>query len=207
MDAANWTDGVKTAGTIARTVKKNVQLEENDPLAIELGNQILRKLGANPFFISFALPHRIYPPRFNRYADGGTYGAHIDSALLQVPGINLTVRADMSVTLFLSEPDEYEGGELEVETGNGLQSAKLPAGDMVLYLSGSLHRVTPVTKGARVASFFWVQSVVRDESQRAILFDLDRSIQELTPKVSADNPALLRLTGLYHNLLRGWANN
>lgn len=205
LDAAEWQDGLKTAGTLARSVKRNLQLEDGSPLAVELGNLILRKLGSNPLFVSAALPNRIYPPKFNRYANGGTYGAHVDSAVMAVPGTNVSVRSDLSATLFLAEPDEYEGGELQVEGPFGIQSVKLAAGDMVLYPSSSLHCVTPVTEGARVASFFWIQSMVQNDSSRVLLFDLDQSIQGLTPALAADDPRLLKLTGVYHNLLRQWA--
>jgi PKHD-type hydroxylase len=205
LDQAEWQDGLKTAGTLARSVKRNQQLEDGSELAVSLGNHILRRLGTNPAFISAALPHRIYPPKFNRYADGGTYGAHVDSALMQVPGTQITVRSDLSATLFLSEPEEYDGGELEIEGPFGVQAVKLAAGDMVLYPSSSLHRVTPVSRGARIASFFWIQSLVGDEGARTLLFDLDRAIQGLTPALPADDGNLLKLTGVYHNLLRRWA--
>ncbi len=205
LDRATWQDGLKTAGTLASAVKRNLQLEDGTEPALSLGQHILRKLAANPAFVSAALPNRIYPPKFNRYQDGGTYGAHVDSALMQVPGTHVTVRSDLSATLFLAEPEEYDGGELEIEGPFGIQTAKLEAGDMVLYPSSSLHRVTPVTRGARVASFFWIQSLVQDEAPRTLLFDLDQAIQSLTPRVPADDPALLKLTGVYHNLLRHWA--
>jgi PKHD-type hydroxylase len=205
LDAAEWQDGLKTAGTLARSVKRNQQLEDGSPLAVELGNLILRKLDNNPLFVSAALPNRIYPPKFNRYANGGTYGAHVDSAVMAIPGTHVSVRSDLSATLFLAEPDEYEGGELQVEGPFGIQSAKLAAGDMVLYPSSSLHCVTPVTEGARIASFFWIQSMVQNDSSRVLLFDLDQSIQGITPALSADDPRLLKLTGVYHNLLRQWA--
>lgn len=205
LDQADWQDGLKTAGTLARAVKRNLQLEDGSALAVELGNQILRKLGNHPQFIAAALPGKIYPPKFNCYTGGGTYGAHIDSALLQVPGSHITLRSDLSATLFLSAPEEYDGGELEIEGPFGAQAVKLAAGDMVLYPSSSLHRVTPVTRGARIASFFWIESMVRDEGERALLYDLDQTIQGLTPHMAADNPHLVQLTGIYHNLLRRWA--
>jgi PKHD-type hydroxylase len=205
LDAAEWQDGLKTAGTLARSVKRNLQLEDGSALAVELGNRILRKLGNNPLFISAALPSRIYPPKFNRYADGGTYGPHVDSAVMQVPGTSVSVRSDLSATLFLAEPDEYDGGELQIEGPFGIQAVKLEAGDMVLYPSSSLHQVTPVTAGARVASFFWIQSMVHDDSARTLLFDLDQAIQGMTGAVAPDDPRLLKLTGVYHNLLRLWA--
>lgn len=205
LDAANWQDGVKTAGTLARSQKYNQQLDENAEPAISLGNHILRKLANHPLFIAAALPNKIYPPRFNRYADGGNYGTHIDSALMQVPGTSITVRSDLSATLFLSEPDEYGGGELEIEGPTGIQSIKLEAGAMVLYPSNTLHRVAPVTRGARKASFFWIESFVGDDAQRTLLLDLDQAIQALTPVVANDNEHLLKLTGIYHNLVRRWA--
>lgn len=205
LAAAEWQDGLKTAGTLARSVKRNLQLADGSPLAIELGNFILRKLGKNPLFVSAALPSRIYPPKFNCYADGGTYGAHVDSAVMAVPGTDVSVRSDLSATLFLTEPEEYEGGELQIEGPFGIQSVKLAAGDMVLYPSSSLHRVTPVTEGARIASFFWIQSLVQNDSARTLLFDLDQAIQGITPIMAADDPRLLKLTGVYHNLLRQWA--
>jgi PKHD-type hydroxylase len=212
MSQANWEHGVKTAGTLARSAKKNLQLDDTSELAISLRNTILRKLGNHPLFISVALPAKIYPPKFNCYTNGGTYGTHIDSALMPVPGTNVTVRGDLSATLFLAEPDEYVGGELEIQgvtNGQGSaagQAIKLAAGDMVIYSSGYLHQVKPVTEGARFAAFFWVESHVRDEKQRELLFELDKTIQQLTPKLSATDPELIKLTGLYHNLLRCWAN-
>lgn len=201
LDHAEWQDGAASAGTLARQAKNNQQLMENAEPAISLGNHLLRNLGADPRFISAALPRKIYPPRFNRYAGGGTYGTHVDSAVMQLPGSFVSMRADLSATVFLAEPDEYEGGELEIEGEFGAQAVKLAAGSMVLYPASSLHRVTPVTEGARVASFFWVESLVGDEAERALLFDLDQAIQTLTP----NEPQLLRLTGIYHNLLRRWA--
>lgn len=210
LEQANWESGSKTAGSLARNAKKNLQLDDSSDLALGLRNHILRKLGNHPLFISAALPGKIYPPKFNCYCNGGTYGNHIDSALMPVPGTNATVRGDLSATLFLSEPDEYVGGELVIEGLHGeldMNGAgiKLAAGDMVLYSSGSEHCVKPVTEGARYASFFWVESYVRDEKQRQILFDLDQTIQKLTSKLDAGDKDLLKLTGLYHNLLRTWA--
>lgn len=205
LDQAEWQDGLKTAGTLASVVKRNLQLDDESEPAILLGNHILRKLACNPAFISAALPRQIYPPKFNRYQDGGTYGAHVDSALMQIPRTTLTLRSDLSATLFLAEPDEYEGGELEVEGPFGIQAVKLEAGDMVLYPSSSLHRVTPVTAGARVAAFFWIQSTVQDEGARTLLFDLDQAIQGLTVQHAPNDPHLLKLTAVYHNLLRRWA--
>ncbi len=205
LERAVWRDGAETAGSLARAVKRNQQLEDGGELAVKLGNHILRRLGAHPGFIAAALPQRIYPPKFNRYADGGHYGAHVDSAIMQVPGTAVSVRSDLSATLFLAEPDEYDGGELEIEGPFGVQAVKLAAGDLVLYPSSSLHRVAPVTRGARVAAFFWIQSLVADEGARTLLYDLDQAIQGLTPALAPDDPRLLKLTGVYHNLLRRWA--
>jgi len=205
LDAAPWQDGLKTAGSLAKSVKQNQQLEETSDLAISLGNHILRKLAVHDGFTAFALPSKIYPPRFNRYTGGGTYGMHVDRALMPVAGSPVTVRGDLSATLFLSQPEDYEGGVLEIEAPTGKQTVKLPAGDMVLYPSGALHRVTPVTGGARIASFFWVESFVSDPGRRALLFDLDQAIQGVTPLTQADDPNLLKLTAVYHNLLRGWS--
>jgi PKHD-type hydroxylase len=205
LERAEWQDGQHTAGTLAVAVKRNLQLEDGVEPAVSLGHHVLRRLAVHAPFISAALPNRIYPPKFNCYRDGGTYGAHVDSALMQVPGTPLTVRSDLSATLFLSEPDEYDGGELEIEDTFGIQAVKLAAGDLVLYPSSSLHRVTPVTRGARFASFFWIQSHVADEGARTLLYDLDQAIQGLHGTLAPDDAQLLRLTGVYHNLLRRWA--
>lgn len=204
LDQADWQSGSATAGTLARNVKQNQQLGDGTELAMSLGQHILRRLGQVPLFISAALPNKIYPPKFNRYADGGTYGVHVDSAVMLIPGTSQSMRSDLSATLFLSEPNEYDGGELEIEDAFGAQAVKLEAGDLVLYPSSSLHRVTPVTRGARVASFFWIESLVRDDGARTLLFDLDQAIQGLTTKVGPDDAQLLKLTGTYHNLLRRW---
>jgi len=205
LETASWQDGAQTAGTLARGVKMNQQLPDGVEPATSLGQHILRALGGNPRFISAALPSRIHPPRFNRYAGGGAYGVHVDSAVMIVPGTQVTLRSDLSATLFLSGPEEYDGGELEIEGPFGAQRVKLDAGDLVLYPSSSLHRVTPVTRGARIAAFFWIQSLVADEGARTLLFDLDRAIQGVTSAVGVDDPHLLTLTGVYHNLLRRWA--
>lgn len=205
LDAAQWNDGAATAGSLARKVKANLQLDDESEVALGLRNHILRSLGGNPLFQSAALPRKIYPPKFNRYQDGGTYGTHVDSAVMHIPGTSMSLRSDVSATLFLSEPDEYDGGELEIDTEFGVQEVKLGAGDMILYPSSSMHRVVPVTRGARVASFFWIESLVGDEGERTLLFDLDQSIQTITAGGQADNPTLVRLTGVYHNLLRRWA--
>ncbi len=218
LNTAEWQDGARTAGSLAQQVKRNLQLDDQAEVAVSLGNHILRKLGTHPLFISAALPQKIYPPKFNCYQDGGGYGLHVDSAVMAMPtnnqnNANHNLRSDLAATLFLCEPEEYEGGELEIETDFGVQTVKLGAGDMVLYPASSLHRVTPVTSGARIASFFWIESMVSDEAERAILFDLDQAIQQLTSDVaerSGDRPGeqnneLLRLTRVYHNLLRRWA--
>lgn len=205
LDSAAWEDGRRTAGEMARDAKHNQQIPDDAPLAIDLGNHILRALGRNPRFTAAALPRRIFPPRFNRYADGGTYGVHVDSALMRVEGTPHTLRSDLSATLFLCEPEEYDGGTLEIQGAAGVESVKAPAGSMVLYPSTSVHRVAPVTRGARVAAFFWIESWVRDNAERELLFDLDESIQALRASHAGDDPAVLRLTGVYHNLLRRWA--
>ena len=202
---AKWADGQATAGSLSAAVKSNQQLSETDETALHLGNEILRRLGSHPLFISAALPERIYPPKFNRYSDGGHYGVHVDSAVMRIEQANLTLRSDLSATLFLCEPDEYDGGELTIEGEFGAQSVKLPAGDMILYPSSSLHQVLPVTKGARVSSFFWIQSMVQDAGKRETLFDLDQSIQSLTAKNGPNDEDVVQLSGVYHNLLRRWA--
>lgn len=205
LDGAAWQDGAATGGSQARLVKRNLQLDDHAEPAISLGNFILRRLAAHPVFISAALPRKIYPPKFNRYEGGGTYGIHVDSAIMQLPGGHGSLRSDLSATLFLAAPDDYEGGELEIETEFGAQGVKLDAGSLVLYPSSSLHRVTPVTGGARVASFFWIESLVGDDGARSMLFDLDQTIQRLTPALADHNHELVKLSGIYHNLLRRWA--
>ena len=205
LDQASWVDGAVTAGGQALSAKHNLQLSEQDPLARELGDATLTALARNPLFISAALPLKILPPMFNRYSDGGTYGLHVDNAIRVIPGTVTRVRTDLSATLFLAEPDEYEGGELEVEGKYGTQRVRLNAGDMILYPSTSLHRVTPVTQGARVAAFFWIQSMVRDHERREMLFDLDTSIQSLTG-AEAEGQDLQRLTAIYHRLIQQWAD-
>jgi PKHD-type hydroxylase len=206
LDRAEWRDGSRTAGTLARQVKGNLEIDENSDIAISLGNHILRVLGNHPTFISAALPRKIYPPRFNRYMDGGAYGLHVDSALMALPGTRESLRTDLAATLFLAEPDEYEGGELEIETAFGAQVAKLEAGDMLLYSASSLHQVTPVTRGVRAAAFFWIESMVDDDIDRDILYDLDQTIQSLGASLDPRDQRLLRLTGIYHNLLRRCAS-
>jgi PKHD-type hydroxylase len=205
LGRADWQDGASTGGTLARQVKHNQQLADDAEVAVSLGQHILRSLAGNPVFISAALPRKIYPPKFNRYQHGGTYGAHVDSAVMQIPGTHMSLRSDLAATLFLAEPDDYDGGELEIEGEFGVQAVKLPAGDMVLYPASSLHRVAPVTRGARLASFFWVESLVADDANRSLLFDLDQSIQQLSARLDANDRQVLKLTGVYHNLLRRWA--
>lgn len=204
MEAADWQDGRLTAGHLAAQVKSNLQLPVDSPLGAKMGNLILDKLGKNPLYLSAALPLRVLPPRFNRYEGGGTYGNHIDNALFAIPGTAIKVRTDVSTTVFFSEPDEYEGGELIVEDTFGHQSVKLAAGDAIIYPGTSLHRVNPVMQGTRYASFFWTQSLVKSDEQRRMLFDLDQSIQQLTMDCP-DHPKLSTLSGTYHNLLRMWS--
>ena len=204
MEAADWQDGRTTAGHLAARVKSNLQLPVDSPLVQKMGTLILDKLSRNPLYLSAALPLRVLPPRFNRYEGGGTYGNHIDNALFVIPGTAIKVRTDVSTTVFFSDPDEYEGGELVVEDTFGHQSVKLAAGDAILYPGTSLHRVNPVTQGTRYASFFWTQSLVQSDEQRRLLFDLDQSIQQLTADCP-DHPRLSALSGTYHNLLRMWS--
>ena len=204
LQAADWVDGNVTAGYQSAKAKNNLQLPENSAPAIELGEMIMKALASNNLFMSAALPLKIFPPLFNCYQGGGSFGVHVDNAIRQVPGTPVKVRTDVSMTLFFSEPDEYEGGELVIEDTFGSHKVKLPAGDMVLYPSTSLHRVTPVTAGRRLASFFWLQSMVGSDEKRALLFDMDMAIQSLRTQLS-DSPEIVQLTGVYHNLLRQWA--
>ena len=194
-----------TAGHQSARVKRNMQLAGTDPAAQRLGDMILRALERSPRFVSAALPLKVFPPLFNRYAGGQTFGTHVDNAILQVPGTPHRLRSDLSATLFLSDPADYDGGELVVEDTYGAHAVKLPAGHMVLYPASSLHRVNPVTRGARLAAFFWIQSMVRDDGQRTLLYDLDTAIQHVAAGLP-DHPAVVQLTGVYHNLLRGWAD-
>jgi PKHD-type hydroxylase len=200
LDSAQWHDGRSTAGHLAVNVKANEQLADDDPVAKDLADLVIDRLGKAPRFIAAALPLRILRPRFNRYQGGGSYGEHVDNAVLAVPGTGAHVRSDLSATLFLSDPEDYEGGELISDGRN----VKLPAGHMILYSAGTLHRVAPVTRGARLAAFFWIQSMVREDARRAQLFELDETIQALRAD-HPGHPSIIRLTGLYHNLLRGWA--
>ncbi|MFT4113135.1 Fe2+-dependent dioxygenase [Silvibacterium sp.] len=204
LDAADWVDGRVTAGYQSARVKDNVQLPETSPVAISLGRRIVQALERNPLFISAALPAKIFPPLFNRYNGGHSFGNHVDNSIRRVPATGEQIRTDLSMTLFLSSPEEYDGGELIIDDMYGAHSVKLPAGHMVLYPSTSLHRVLPVTRGSRVSSFFWLQSMVRQDSHRSLLLNLDVAIQKIGRDVP-EHPSLLDLTGLYHNLLREWA--
>lgn len=204
MDAADWDDGRGTAGVQSAAVKHNHQLPPAGDLAQALGARILQRLGAHPLFLSAALPRHILPPLFNRYGVGENFGLHVDNAIRANHLTGERLRTDLSMTLFLSDPEDYDGGELLVEDHYGAQRVKLPAGDMVLYPATSLHEVTAVTRGARVASFFWLQSMVRSNEQRTILFDLDQTIQTLATRAGTDDPEVVRLTGIYHNLIRNW---
>jgi PKHD-type hydroxylase len=204
LDAADWVDGRVTAGHQSAQVKQNEQIPENSDAANQVGASIVQALNRTPLFLSAALPLRVFPPLFNRYSNGHSFGTHVDNAVRQITGTSHRIRTDLSATLFLSGPDEYEGGELVVEDTYGVHAVKLPAGHMVLYPSTSLHHVRAVTSGARVASFFWIQSMVRDDGQRALLFDLDTAIQRLGADAPG-HPTTVQLTGVYHNLLRQWA--
>src|SRR5215204_662848 len=193
LDASVWIDGDVTAGHQSRRAKSNMQLAEDDPVAIDLGDTILAALERNPLFVSAALPRKVFPPLFNRYSGGQDFGTHVDNAIRQVAGTGHRVRTDLSATLFFSRPDEYEGGELVIEDNYGVQRVKLPAGSMILYPASSLHHVTPVTRGTRVASFFWIQSMVRDDGNRALMFDMDTAIQRLAAE-DPDHPSVIQLT-------------
>lgn len=207
LQSAQWADGSVTAGYQSTKAKHNRQVAEGDPLASELGTYVLDALGRNPTFFAGALPRRVYPPLFNCYEGGESFGWHVDNAVRYDRSRDdaQPVRTDLSATLFLSEPDSYDGGELDIEDTYGTHSVKLPAGDLVLYPGSSLHQVRPVTRGARIASFFWIQSLVRSDMQRRLLFDLDVAIQQLTQKLP-DALELVQLTGVYHNLLREWSD-
>lgn len=204
LAAVDWVDGRVSAGYQGANVKDNRQLPEDSPVARELGDLILAVLERHPLFISGMLPARVYPPMFNRYEGGQHFGKHIDNAVRLLPGTGIKIRTDVSATLFLSEPSEYDGGELLIEDTYGVHAVKLSAGDLIVYPATSLHRVSPVTRGVRLAAFFWVQSMIRDDVQRTLLFDLDNAIQRLN-QTDADETARIYLTGCYHNLLRMWA--
>lgn len=205
LDEAQWVDGRVTAGHQSSRAKHNMQLPEDHPVSRELGDTILAALQRSSLFISAALPLRVFPPLFNRYQGGQSFGNHVDNAIRQSAAAGVRIRTDLSATLFLAEPDEYDGGELYVEDTYGVHSVKLPAGHLVLYPASSLHNVRPVTRGARIASFFWIQSMLRDDGERTLLFDLDTAIQRLTVDMP-EHPAALQLTAVYHNLLRRWAD-
>lgn len=200
---ASWVDGRVTAGYQGARVKDNRQLPESSPVAHELGDLVLAALERHPLFISAALPARVYPPLFNRYEGGQHFGSHIDNAVRLLPNSGMKLRTDISATLFLSDPADYDGGDLLIEDTYGAHAVKLAAGDLVLYPATSLHQVSPVTRGIRLASFFWIQSMIRDDAQRTVLFDLDSAIQRLNAS-GADSTSRVRLTGCYHNLLRMW---
>ncbi len=206
IDAAEWVDGSATSGPQAALVKRNAQLPEGSAAAREAGALVLAAIQRSPPFIAAALPAKVYPPLFNRYAGGQSFGTHVDNALRQLRGTDFRLRTDLSATLFLEPPEQYDGGELEIEGSFGTQSVKLPAGHMIVYPSTSLHRVAPVTRGARVAAFFWLQSMVRDDGERLLLFQLDTTIQRLTRDRGGGDAAVVELTGVYHNLLRRWAD-
>jgi PKHD-type hydroxylase len=205
LDAADWVDGKVTAGHQSAKAKDNLQLPENTPVARELGDAVLSALARSPLFMSAALPLRVFPPLFNCYRGGQSFGTHVDNAIRPVTGTGMQIRTDLSATLFLADPGEYDGGELTVEDTYGLHKVKLPAGHMVLYPASSLHFVTPVTRGARIASFFWIQSMIRQDAHRTLLFDLDSAIQTIA-RDHPEHPSAVQLTGVYHNLLRQWAD-
>jgi PKHD-type hydroxylase len=205
LDTASWADGRHSAGYLSQGVKNNAQLADTDPVARRRAKTILESLEKNDMFTAAALPLKVLPPLFNRYAEGQSYGDHIDGAIRPVAGTSHRIRTDLSATLFLSSLESYEGGELTVLDALGERSIKLPAGDMVLYPGTSVHRVEPVTRGSRLAAFFWIQSMVRDDTQRAILYELDTAIQRLAADVP-EHDALVSLAGVYHNLLRCWAD-
>lgn len=205
IDAAEWVDGKVTAGVQSAEAKRNTQVPEEHPAARKAQQMISVALGNNPLFLSAALPQKVFPPLFNRYVVGDSFGAHVDNAIRSVKNSPERIRTDLSCTLFLTEPEDYDGGELVIETQYGAQEVKLEAGDMVLYPSTSLHSVSEITRGARVSSFFWLQSMVRDEGERTLLFDLDQSIQRLAAERSHKDDEVIRLTGIYHNLIRRWA--
>jgi PKHD-type hydroxylase len=208
LEKAEWVDGRVTAGHQSAQAKDNVQIPEGHPAAKQVGTMILEALGRNPLFMSAALPHQVFPPLFNRYSGGQSFGTHVDNSIRQIPGTPHRIRTDLSATLFFACPEEYDGGELVIEDTYGSKNVKLPAGHMILYPSTSLHHVLPVTRGARLCSFFWIQSLIRDDGHRMILFDLDQGIQRINRDLSGHAAAAqssVQLTGVYHNLLRQWA--
>lgn len=204
LEKGQWEDGRLSAGGIAASLKNNLQLKQDNDLALSLANLLLEKLGNHPTFVSAAIPNRIHPPRFNKYSSGETYGVHVDAPVMSMPYSNQVMRSDVSATIFLTDPNDYEGGELSIEGEFGAQMVKLNPGDMVVYPASSLHQVNPVTRGERVSAILWVQSMVADASARAILYDLDQSIQRLTAAGVTEADELMRLTAVYHNLVRRW---
>jgi PKHD-type hydroxylase len=204
LAVAEWVDGRVTAGHQSFLAKDNLQIPEGNPIAQEIGEIILQALGQNLLFISAALPMKVFPPLFNSYSAGQSFGTHVDNAIRHVKGTSHRVRSDLSATLFFSAPEEYDGGELVVEDTYGIHTVKLPLGHMVLYPSSSLHNVRPVTRGARISSFFWIQSMIRDDGARTLLFDLDHVTQRISTE-QPNSPNAVKLTGIYHNLLRRWA--
>ncbi len=206
IDAADWVDGNATSGPQAALAKRNEQLPEGSAAAREAGTIVLTAIQRSPLFIAAALPAKVYPPLFNRYGDGQGFGTHVDNAVRQLRGTDFRIRSDLSATLFLEEPENYDGGELTIEGTFGTQAVKLPVGHMIVYPSTSLHHVTAVTRGARVAAFFWLQSMVRDDGERTLLFQLDSAIQRLTGEHGGGDRSVVELTGVYHNLLRRWAD-
>lgn len=204
LEAADWVDGKGTAGPQAAQAKDNLQIPAGHPAGRQVGEMILKALSQNPLFLSAAVPHHILPPMFNRYAGGQQFGTHVDGAIRQVPGTPHRLRSDLSATLFFAGPEEYDGGELVIQDTFGARSVKLPAGHLILYPATSLHHVTPVTRGTRLCAFFWIQSLVRDDAQRTLLFELDVAIQRLSGQLPGD-PSVVQLTGVYHNLVRQWA--
>ena len=206
VDGGPWADGNATSGPQAALAKRNAQLPEDSGAAVEAGRMVLDALGRSPLFVAAALPLKVYPPLFNRYAGGQAFDVHVDNAVRLKRGSDFRMRADLSLTLFLEDPDAYDGGELVVEDLYGEQRVKLSAGSAVLYPASSLHRVEPVTRGTRVASFLWIQSMVRDDGERRILFDLDRAVQRVGADKGQGDRSVVELTGVYHNLLRRWAD-
>lgn len=206
VDAATWIDGNATSGAQSALAKRNDQLPEDSAAAREAGAIILDALAASPLFVAAALPLKVFPPLFNRYAGGQAFGMHVDTAVRIRRGSDFRIRSDLSATLFLDDPASYDGGELVIEDQFGAQTVKLAAGDMILYPASSLHRVTPVTRGRRTASFFWIQSMVRDDGARRTLFELDQSVQDVAADRGQGDATVVRLTGVYHNLLRRWAD-
>jgi PKHD-type hydroxylase len=206
FESTEWIDGRVTAGHQSSRTKDNLQLPENSPAARQVGEMILAALGQNALFVTAALPLKVFPPLFNRYQGGQSFGTHVDNAIRQVTGTGHRIRTDLSATLFFTNPEEYDGGELVVEDTYGTHNVKLPAGHMILYPASSLHHVRPVTRGARIASFFWIQSMVRDDGERSLLFDLDMAIQRINSSGRDESTSSVQLTGVYHNLLRRWAD-